>query len=59
MAVAYDPDDADRVYGESDMIAVSFSGNTNEPVAATKADLDAIFSFNESLGALSMSWCLQ
>lgn len=49
--VADDPDDADAVYGDGDTITVAFSENTNQIAAATKANLDAIFISNQSLGA--------
>jgi hypothetical protein len=48
---ADDPDDGDTVYGNGDTITVVFSDNTNQPAVATKANLDAIFSFNQALGA--------
>ena len=34
----------------SDTITVVFSENTNQAAAGTKAQIDAVFSFNESLG---------
>ena len=47
---ADDPDDADAIYSDGDTITVVFSENTNQAAAGTKAQIDAIFSFNESLG---------
>jgi hypothetical protein len=48
---ADDPDDIDGVYGNGDTITVVFSEDTNEPAAASQTDIDAIFSFSQSLGA--------
>ena len=47
---ANDPDDGDAIYSNADTITVVFSGNTNQVAAATKANIDALFSFNQSLG---------
>ncbi|KKK96286.1 hypothetical protein LCGC14_2664280, partial [marine sediment metagenome] len=44
-------DDADAIYSVGDTITVGFSVPTNEPAAATKGQIDAIFSFSQSLGA--------
>ncbi len=49
--VAEDPDGADAVYGDGDTITVRFSEETNQPTAATKSDLDTIFSFSQNLGS--------
>jgi hypothetical protein len=48
---ADDPDDGDTVYGDGDTITVVLSENTNQPAAATKGDIDAIFSFSQAPGA--------
>ena len=48
---ADDADNLDAVYGNGDTITVVFSEATNQPAAGTQAQIDAIFSFNESLGA--------
>ena len=47
---ANDPDDGDAIYSNADTITVVFSGNTNQVAAATKANIDALFSFSQSLG---------
>jgi len=48
--VADDPDGADAVFGNGDAITVTFSEATNEPTVNTKATLDGIFAFSQSLG---------
>ena len=48
---ANDPDDGDAVYRNGDTVTVVFSGNTNQVAAATKGNIDALFSFSQSLGA--------
>ena len=48
---ANDPDDGDAIYGNADTITVVFSGNTNQVAVATKANIDALFSFSQVLGA--------
>ena len=48
---ANDPDDGDAVYGNGDTVTVVFSGNTNQVAVATKGNIDALFSFSQSLGA--------
>jgi hypothetical protein len=48
--VAADPDSGDAVYGNGDTITVRFSEQTNQPAVATKANLDALFTFSQSLG---------
>ena len=48
--IADDPDGADAIYGNGDTITVGFSEPTNQPSVATKADLDALFSFTQSIG---------
>jgi uncharacterized repeat protein (TIGR01451 family) len=48
--IAADPDSGDAVYGNGDTLRVAFSTNTNQPPVATKADLDAIFTFSQNLG---------
>ncbi len=47
---ADDADNLDAVYGNGDTITVVFSEATDQPAAATQVQIDAIFSFNESLG---------
>ena len=48
--VADDPDDMDTEYGAGDTITIIFNRATNQPQAATKADLDFIFVFDPQLG---------
>ena len=45
---ADDADNLDAIYSDGDTITVVFSENTNQAAAGTKAQIDAIFSFNES-----------
>eukprot|EP00163_Fabomonas_tropica_P001252 TRINITY_DN10953_c0_g1_i1.p1 TRINITY_DN10953_c0_g1~~TRINITY_DN10953_c0_g1_i1.p1 ORF type:complete len:1695 (-),score=317.99 TRINITY_DN10953_c0_g1_i1:96-5180(-) len=50
--VANDPDDLDNYASAADTIVVTFDVNTNQnPAVATKADLDALFSFSHSIGS--------
>lgn len=48
--VADDPDDNDNIFGITDLITINFDLATDSPPVATKAQIDAIFSFSESLG---------
>jgi len=48
--VADDPDNLDGVYSNGDTITVTFSESTNKPIAAAKADIDALFTISEALG---------
>ena len=48
---ADDPDNLDAVYGNDDTITVVFSEATNQPCGRYAGADDAIFSFNETLGA--------
>jgi len=41
-----DPDGADAIFGNGDIITVKFSEPTNRPAVATKANLDALLSFS-------------
>ncbi|KNC50385.1 uncharacterized protein AMSG_06876 [Thecamonas trahens ATCC 50062] len=49
--LADDPDNADGFYSAGDTLTISFSMSTNVPPASTKAQLDVLFSFSQSLGA--------
>jgi len=49
--IADDPDGGDAIFGNGDTITVRFSERTNEPAETTKADLDKLFTFSQSLGA--------
>ena len=54
---ASDPDGNDAVYGNDDVITVTFDKATNRPLAATKADLQNLFTFSQNLGAdFTGSW---
>eukprot|EP01105_Mastigella_eilhardi_P017803 TRINITY_DN4101_c0_g2_i5.p1 TRINITY_DN4101_c0_g2~~TRINITY_DN4101_c0_g2_i5.p1 ORF type:complete len:1903 (-),score=320.30 TRINITY_DN4101_c0_g2_i5:75-5783(-) len=48
--VASDPDNKDAIYGAQDIISVYFSENTNTPAASTKAQVDALFNFSQTIG---------
>ncbi len=48
---AADPTGNNTSYSNGDTITVAFSEPTNEPKAATKTDLDKLFSFSQNLGA--------
>ena len=45
-----DPDSADIIYGNGDTLTVKFSENTNRPLAATKSEIDTLFTFSQSIG---------
>jgi len=52
-----DPDSGDGIFGDGDEFTVGFDGPTNRPPAATKANLENLFDFSESLGTdLVGSW---
>ena len=54
---ASDPDGADAVYGNDDVISVTFDQPTNRPAAATKTDLENLFTFSQNLGTdFTGSW---
>jgi REJ domain/Fibronectin type III domain len=44
--VASDPDNLDSIYSDNDVLTVTFDVATNEPAAASKSDIDALFTFN-------------
>ena len=48
--VADDPDNSDSIFSNEDTITVKFSEPTNQPAVATKADLDRLFIFSQSIG---------
>ncbi|GFN39712.1 MAG: hypothetical protein YK1309IOTA_700001, partial [Marine Group I thaumarchaeote] len=48
--IVNDPDGADAVYGDGDVITATFDRPTNRPPAATKADLENLFTFSQNLG---------
>jgi len=48
--VALDPFGRTAVFGNDDQIIVTFSEPTNEPPVFTKAELDDLFTFSQSLG---------
>ena len=52
--IAYDPDNRNADYGKGDVISVYFDLNTTAPDASTKAQIDAIFSFEQSGVAASL-----
>jgi len=47
---ALDPFGRTAFFGNDDQIIVTFSEPTNEPTVATKADVDNLFTFSQSLG---------
>jgi hypothetical protein len=49
--MADDPDNMDAIYSDADTITIMFSEATNQVPVATKADLDTMFAFGQSLGA--------
>jgi len=49
--VALDPFGKNVGFGNDDIITINFLEATNEPAETTKADLDNLFTFSQSLGA--------
>jgi len=48
--VAADPDGGDAIYGNDDVLTVTFDTPTNRPSVATKANLNSLFIFSQNLG---------
>eukprot|EP00727_Mastigamoeba_balamuthi_P005371 m51a1_g14832 hypothetical protein (4244) ;mRNA; f:692485-711070 len=49
--VAEDPDNKDAIYSKDDTITIQFDMNTTTPRVDTKALMDSVFNFSQSLGA--------
>ncbi len=47
---ADDPDDGDIIYTDGDTITVVFSEATNQPPVSTNVEINALFTFSDSLG---------
>ncbi|HSA98338.1 MAG TPA: hypothetical protein VLF17_04595 [Candidatus Nitrosotenuis sp.] len=48
--VADDPDNSDSVFSNGDTLTIRFDESTNQPSVATKADIDRLFTFSQSIG---------
>ena len=49
--VADDPDNGDLTFSNGDRLTINFDKDTNEPLAGTKAAIDALLTFSSPLGS--------